>query len=197
MASAPSIPDLFQQCAAGDPAAWDAFRARYQRLIVGTIVKEASKYGVRDPEDIADLEQSFSLKLVDRQGHVLRSFSWQGEGSDFRFLKTVAIFYVRDKMVTRPRPVSLSDVNPAAQHADPTERLDIERIRDFARANFSQRDFRVFFLRYFAGLTAKQIASLAAIGLRESGVETVLRKSIERLRDQFGGGALSAGKGTS
>lgn len=197
MAFGASIPDLFEQCAAGNPEAWDAFRARYQRLIVGTIVKEAAKHGVRDPEDIADLEQSFCLKLVDRQGHVLRSFSWQGEGSDFRFLKTVVIFYVRDKMVTKPRPISLSDVNPPVQQADPAERLDIERIRDFARANFSQRDFRVFFLRYFAGLTGKQIASLASVGLRESGVETVLRKSIERLREQFGGGALSAGRGTS
>jgi hypothetical protein len=84
------------------PPRWDEFRARYGALIKGTIRKEAAKHRMHISDDLADLEPRFYLKLLDHNRHVLRSFIWPGWNSDFRYLKTVTRYYVKDKMADHP-----------------------------------------------------------------------------------------------
>jgi len=180
-----SAEQLFERCADGDSAAWDEFRARYGALIKGTICREAAKHRMHISDDLADLEQSFYVKLLDRNRHVLRSFIWQGENSDFRYLKTVTRYYVKDKMAAQRPLVPLPETDIPGPQCDPVSEIDFDKMTAFVRAEFSERDYRIFRLRYFVGLTARQITGFSSIGLKESGVEVVIRKVIASLRDHF------------
>lgn len=161
------------------------FRERYGRLIMGTIVKEAGSYGVREQADLADLDQGFYLKLLDRNRHVLRSFQWQGDNSDCRYLKTVARFYVKDRMAARPKVLPLPEDDIPGDPPDFSIRIDLGKMDSFVQTEFSDRDYRVFRLRFFVGLTARRIAEFPTLELRESGVEAVIRKIVEKLRGHF------------
>jgi hypothetical protein len=137
------------------------------------------------PDDLADLEQGFYLKLLDRNRHVLRSFQWQGENSDRRYLKTVTRYYVKDKLASRRPWVPLPETDLPGTSRDPVSDLDLAKMTAFVRAEFSERDYLIFRLTYFVGLTARQITCYSSIGLKESGVEVVVRKVVASLRDHF------------
>jgi DNA-directed RNA polymerase specialized sigma24 family protein len=58
----------------------------------------------------------------------------------------------------------------------------------------SARDRQVFWLYYRVGLTAKDIARFASLGLGPKGVESAVDRMTRALREKFRGGRISEGK---
>jgi len=176
---------LVAACAEGDAEAWEALRGRYHRTLHGAL-REA---GAR--EDIDDLEQEVWARLLTRDRAALRDFRG---GSVRAFLtqvaRSVAIDHDRARRVRPPNageePGTLASAAPNPEHhlSEHQERNRFAAALD-AAASASEnpaRDRDMLRLHFEEELSASEIAGLG-VGLTARGVEAVLRRAADRLRE--------------
>jgi RNA polymerase sigma-70 factor (ECF subfamily) len=190
---------LIKACLHGDAVAWREFIRRYQSIIALTVYRVARHYGAPSHGVVEDLIQEIYLKLCD--GRVLRKFRSEHEDAIFAFLKAVTANLVKDYFKRKPNRddllVPLEDyrepegATPAV--LTPAERaLLISQFEACILAVLPQetrdRDLLIFRLYFRVGLTAKHIAGLP-VGLTEKGVESVLHRLVQLLRNRFQRGA--------
>jgi RNA polymerase sigma factor (sigma-70 family) len=205
-----SASDLVSACCRMDDGAWEEFVARYNRR-VSLYVTRACRFpgwSRDDRSDLArDLIQEVYVRLLADGCRALRV--WRGESEEAflgylaRVVHAVACDALRrerslkrsvnlvplDAMPTCDGP-SLADVLHAADANSPdrmlAERLAPVRLRAALDSLYSgpnaSRNALIFQLHVLDGLTASEIAGLPGIGMQVPSVESVLRRTRERLR---------------
>jgi RNA polymerase sigma factor (sigma-70 family) len=182
---------LLVGCARGDSESWDILRGRYH----GAVHSALREAGARD--EIEDLEQEVWARLLARDCAALREFRG---GSLKAFLKRIAInvfldhLRARNSRVPAATPETPSGVlcfKPSAERslADHQERAQLSSALDAAAAESENpaRDRDILRLRFEEEMSPAEIAALG-LGLSTDGVEAVIRRAVERVRDFFAAG---------
>jgi RNA polymerase sigma-70 factor (ECF subfamily) len=200
-----SLKDVVCLCAeSGDDEAWEEFVSRVGRPISLTIMRTASLWGEPSRSLVQDLVQVTYLKLWEDNCCRLRDFAIQHPEAILGYIKTTAANATHDHFKHghsqssgggKPH-VSTSDVDPEAgadiHGSQETIAFGVllNEIDNYLKRSSTGRDQerdRVIFWLYFReGMSAKEIASLAAIGLSTKGVGSV----IERLKHSIRGHIL-------
>jgi len=136
----------------------------------------------RDTTAADDLIQDTFAKLCAADFRVLRNFRGQDAASLQAYLRVIAASVATDHFRASHEPaVSLDDPDKAPSVSDDGPARDIEhhllldRI-DKCLASQKDRDRWIFWLYHRHGFTPKSISALPAVGVGQSGVETLLHR---------------------
>jgi RNA polymerase sigma factor (sigma-70 family) len=159
-------------------------------------------------ELVEDFAQAVYLRLIKDECSALKNFKGNYENSIFQYLLIISINVVRDyyrelRAVKRPQIVcSLEDLLSKQSEALVFKELDalsteaatdesakllsseiIEEIfRKIVKWQYKERDIMIFKLRYYEGLTNREIARIKGLDLSREGVGTIVSRTVNRLR---------------
>ncbi len=197
-------PDLVAAVLAGEPGAWAAFYARYERLIISCVRKVLVRYGAfHTEEDIEDLVSNTALNIVKDDYKKLRAFDANRGYRLSSWIGLLATNTAYDALRQRP-PAALSldegddDGAPhqvPAEVEDPAERLVRgEQHRQMEQAMAQLSPSEQLFVRYYFEdeLEPEQIAQLMRISVntvysRKNKVREKLRRIVEQGQAGEGG----------
>jgi RNA polymerase sigma-70 factor, ECF subfamily len=199
-----SIEELVRRCAASrSPEAWEEFVRRFHRLIATVILRTAGRLGDASKQTVDDLLQETYLKLCADNFRILRTFQQQHPDAFTGYVKVLTANVVRDHFKsahTQKRGAGQLEqiqedfVPPAADDSagspQSIERAvliqEITRHLDLCLAGPDhERNRRIFWLHYRAGLSARAIADLPGIRLTPKGVESILIRLTKDLRQRM------------
>jgi RNA polymerase sigma-70 factor, ECF subfamily len=201
-----SIEELVRRCAASrSPEAWEEFVRRFHRLIATVILRTAGRLGDASKPTVDDLLQETYLKLCADNFRILRTFQQQHPDAFTGYVKVLTANVVRDHFKsahTQKRGAGQLEqieehfIPPAADDSagspESIERAvliqEITRHLDLALALAGpdqDRNRRIFWLHYRAGLSSRAIADLPGIGLTPKGVESILSRLTKDLRQRM------------
>jgi RNA polymerase sigma-70 factor (ECF subfamily) len=198
-----SATELVRACAdSADPEIWKDFVSRFQPTIAGVALRTARRWGESSPLVVEDLVQETFAKLCADGSRLLRDFEPLHPDSFFGYLKVITSRVVHDyfKRIHAVRrepdtplaslPLAGEAVDPAAENQIEREALvgEIERwLAHFPLGPTADRDRRIFWLYYRAGMSARAIAALPGIGLSVKGVESTIFRLTRLVRSQMAG----------
>jgi RNA polymerase sigma-70 factor, ECF subfamily len=202
--SALSIEDLVGLCSASRSAdAWEEFIRRFHRLIATVVLRTAARLGDSSRQTVDDLIQETYLKLCADNFRILRSFEQQRPDAFIGYVKVVAANVVRDHFkssYTQKRgaghveqlavdfvPLAAEGSTGSPQSIERTVLIqEISRILDHCVSGPDQeRNTRIFWLHYRAGLSARAIADLPGMTLSTKGVESIILRITKELRKRM------------
>ncbi|HXM43019.1 MAG TPA: sigma-70 family RNA polymerase sigma factor [Bryobacteraceae bacterium] len=184
--------ELLQKCAdMDDTEAWDRFLARFNPLIIATVVRTIRRYGFDRAGLRDDLVQDVYLKFSANRAKVLREFKPLYPGAVFGYLRVIAANVVHDHF--KSKMGKYSDQSPLPDNVaapDETEwRLLLRDIDDLLKKPpVSARDRQIFWLYYRQGMSAKEIAAISSLNLTIKGVESVIVRLNQLIRNAFENG---------
>jgi RNA polymerase sigma-70 factor (ECF subfamily) len=198
-----SSEELIQACVkAGDTSAWEEFVRRFRPVIAGTVMRTARRFGETEPQLIDDLAQDTYLKICANRCRILREFRPENPDSIFGLLKTVAFSVAQDRFrgeLTAKRGAGRHDVPldlfvesaVAGREGMPQVERDIlirqidELLAAVADPVTGTRDRQIFWMYYRHGMTSRAIAAIPGLGLTQKGVESVIQRLTNYLRDRL------------
>ncbi len=199
-----SVEELVRQCSTSHSSeAWEEFIRRFHRLIAVVILRTARSFGDSSKQTVDDLIQETYLRFCADNFRTLRSFEQQHPGAFTGYIKVVAANVVRDHFkasYSQKRGAGHleqieDDFVPAASEDSAGSPKSIERAvliqqiashLEFCVAGPDQeRNRRIFWLHYRAGLSARAIADLPGIGLSAKGVESIIMRVTKELRERM------------
>ncbi len=159
-------------------------------------------------EQIEDFAQAVYLRIIKDERSALKNFKGDFENSIFQYLLIISINVVRDhyretRAIKRPQIVcSLEDLlmkhseififkevealSSDASTEDSAKLVSAEIIDDIftkiVKWPHKERDIMIFKLRYFEGLTNKEIARIKGLKLSLEGVGAIVSRTVNRLR---------------
>jgi RNA polymerase sigma-70 factor (ECF subfamily) len=199
-----SIENLVRRCAASrSPEAWQEFVRRFHRLIATVILRTAARLGDASRQTVDDLIQETYLKLCADNFRILRTFEQQHPDAFTGYVKVLTANVVRDhfkSIHTQKRGAGqleqidedfiLTSADDSAGSPQSIERAvliqEITRHLDLCLAGPDRdRNRRIFWLHYRAGLSARAIAGLPGIRITPKGVESILIRLTKDLRQRM------------
>jgi RNA polymerase sigma-70 factor, ECF subfamily len=199
-----SIEELLCRCSvSADLDAWQEFVRRFHRLIATVVLRTANRWGDSSKQTADDLIQETYLKFCANNYRILREFEHRGDDAFVGYVKVVAANVVRDHFkssYSRKRGSNqvegISDeFTPAAGEntagsPNAIERAvliqEIQKHLSFCVAGADHdRNSKIFWLYYRAGLPAAAIAALPGIGLTTKGVESLILRITRELRQRM------------
>src|SRR5260221_9009088 len=198
-----SLKDVVCLCAGPcDDAAWEEFVSRVGKPISLTIMRTASLWGEPSRSLVEDLVQITYLKLWEDSCRLLRDFAIQHPEAILGYLKKTAANATHDYFKhghsqssggNKPH-VSTSDIDPEAGkdvHGSQEKiafGVFLNEIDEHLKRGLTEpdqeRDRMIFWLYFRQGMSTKEIASLAAVGLSAKGVGSVIDRMKHSLREQ-------------
>ena len=195
------VAELVRQCARDlqNEELWQQFYARYKRKILLYLLRAFRMVGGHSDEFLRfadDWLQEVFTKLVQNEGHVIRSFRGTTEVSVNAFLASIALSIVVDQLRSQSavrrraqvvpldqlQDVSSPRVDPVARFSALLELIDVEKaLRTDEESKNPERDLLIFKLHFVEGLSAREIASIPGLKLTTSGSEKVLSRVRNRL----------------
>jgi RNA polymerase sigma factor (sigma-70 family) len=160
-------------------------------------------------EQIEDFAQAVYVRLIKDDRAALRNFKGNFDNSIFQYLLIISINVVRDyyrelRAVKRPQIVcSLEDLltkqsevlvfkeldalSSDAATEESAKLISAEIIDEiFAKTvkwQYKERDIMIFKLRYYEGLTNREIARIKGLKLSREGVGAIVTRTVNRLRN--------------
>lgn len=202
--SSMSLRDVVCLCAGPcDDEAWEEFLSRVGKPIRLIIMRTASLWGEHSRSLIEDLTQTTYLKLWERGRLLLNEFAIERPEAIIGYLKRTAANTTHDyfkhshsQLSGGDKPhVSTSDIDPEAGEEIHGSQESIswhvllneidEHLTRCLTGPDQERDRTIFWLYFRQGMTAKEIASLPAIGLGAKGVGSVIERLKHSIRDQI------------
>jgi RNA polymerase sigma-70 factor (ECF subfamily) len=197
-----TIEELVRRCSAsGEIGAWEEFVRRFHRLIAMVALRTADRLGDSSAQTVDDLIQETYLKLCADDFRLLRNFEERHPDAFLGFVKVVTANVVRDYFkLSHSQRRGANRLQGEPEHFDPIAGRDnagsprsIERavliqeigqyLGESVAANTERdRNIRIFWLYYRAGLSAAAIAALPEIGLTTKGVESIISRITKELR---------------
>ena len=195
------VAELVRQCARDlqNEDLWQKFYSRYKRKILLYLLRAFRMMGGHSEEFVRfadDWLQEVFTKLVQNEGHVIRSFRGTTEVSVNAFLASIALSNVVDQLRSQSalrrraqvvpldqlQDVSSPRVDPAGRFSALLELIDVEKaLRTDEESKNPERDLLIFKLHFVEGLSAREIASIPGLKLTTSGSEKVLSRVRNRL----------------
>ncbi len=199
-----SSAELLRQCGQrlGDSKLWELFQQRFRRLIFLYILRALQHHSKRDDvqELAADLAQEVYLRLVRKNGSMLREFRGESDFSVTAFLGRICASVVSDHFRQQEGTFRrfVENVIPIEQAREAIESfkqdrdgfnvgailswIDVQRVIDSdPDQKNAQRNALIFKLFYIDGLTAEEIAASPGFDISESGVHGVLLRIRRRI----------------
>ena len=200
--------DLVRQCGEKltDRALWSKFQEQFQGLIFLYLMRALRLRRIRDDASdlVPDLAQEVYVRLVQRDGHALRTFRGTTEFSVMAFLARISLSVVQDhqrQIMSEKRRANIVPIENAragetaklrsrdSAEFDPNTLssilswIDVERVveGDPDRKN-ARRNALIFKLHYIDGFEAGEIARFPGFELTKSGVETILARLRKRIQ---------------
>jgi RNA polymerase sigma-70 factor (ECF subfamily) len=184
--------ELLRECAdLRQSQAWDRFLRRFNPLIVATVVRTIRRYGFDRAGLSDDLAQEVYLKFSANRAKVLREFKPRYPGAVFGYLRVIAANVVHDHFKSKlGKHTDQSPLPNDVAGKDETEwRLLLRDIDDLLKKPpISERDRQIFWLYYRQGMSAKEIAALSSLNLTIKGVESVIVRLNQLIRNAFENG---------
>jgi RNA polymerase sigma-70 factor (ECF subfamily) len=199
-----SIENLVRRCATSpSPEAWQEFVRRFHRLIATVTLRTAGRLGDASRQTVDDLIQETYLKLCADNFRILRTFEQQHPEAFTGYVKVLTANVVRDhfkSLHTQKRgagqleqieedfvPPTAADTAGSPQSIERAVLiLELTRHLDLCLAGPDRdRNRRIFWLHYRAGLSARAIAGLPSIRLSAKGVESILMRLTKDLRQRM------------
>ena len=199
-----SIENLVRRCATSpSPEAWQEFVRRFHRLIATVTLRTAGRLGDASRQTVDDLIQETYLKLCADNFRILRTFEQQHPDAFTGYVKVLTANVVRDhfkSIHTQKRgagqltpieedfiPIAAGDTAGSPQSIERAVLiLEVTRHLDLCLAGPDRdRNRRIFWLHYRAGLSARAIAGLPGIHLSPKGVESILMRLTKDLRQRL------------
>src|SRR6266542_4259245 len=199
-----SLKDVVCLCAGpGDDEAWQEFVSRVGRPISLTVMRTASRWGEPSRSLVEDLVQSTYLKLWEDGCRLLRNFAILHPDAILGYLKKTAANAAHDHFKHRhnqssggSKPhVSTSNVDPElgdeVQGSQEKIAFEVflneidEHLKRGLTGPDQERDRTIFWLYFRQGMSTKEIASLATIGLGSKGVGSVIERLKHCVREQI------------
>jgi len=181
--------DLLRECAnLRHSQAWERFLSRFNPLIVATVVRTIRRYGFDHAGLSDDLAQEVYLKFSANRAKVLREFKPRYSGAVFGYIRVIAANVVHDHFKSKAGKCPDRSPSPDDGAArDETEwRLVLREIDDLLRKPpTGERDRQIFWLYYRQGMSAKEIAALSSLDLSIKGVESVIVRLNQLVRNAF------------
>ena len=194
-------PELVRRCATDlqNEELWQQFYSRYRRKILLFLLRAFRMMGGHSDEFLRfadDWLQEVFTKLVQNEGHVIRSFRGTTEVSVNAFLASIALSIVVDQLrsqsalrrraqvvpLDQVQEVSSPRVDPIARFSALLELIDVEKaLRTDEESKNPERDLLIFKLHFVEGFSASEIASIPGLKLTTSGSEKVLSRVRNRL----------------
>ena len=188
----------------GEEPAWIEFVHRFQPLIASVALRVARQWGQAFPWVIDDLVQDTYLKLCADRLRFLETFKSSHEDAVYGYMKVFTANLAHDhfkawtaqKRGGRAETTSMED-SPASEGAVRVEPADALMIRKLlvgkvaaclefiTTGQNADRDRRIFWFYYRAGLSASAIATLPGIGLTTKGVESIILRLTRAVRQQL------------
>lgn len=159
-------------------------------------------------EQIEDFAQAVYLRIIKDDRAALKNFKGDFENSIFQYLLIISINVVRDhyresRAIKRPQIVcSLEDL--LSKHSETFIFKEVEALQSDAATDesaklisaeiiddifsrivkwpYKERDIMIFKLRYYEGLTNKEITRIKGLQLSLEGVGAIIRRTLNRLR---------------
>jgi RNA polymerase sigma-70 factor, ECF subfamily len=187
----------------GEESAWIEFVRRFQPLIAGIVMRLARRWGEASPEVVDDLVQETYLKLCADHEMLLHRFHPKHPDAIFGYIKVFTANLVHDHfkaLYATKRgarlATSAADCDQETKWVSPnSDAKSIERdvligqidacLRVVGSGQNFERDRKIFWLYYRAGLTASAIAALPAIALTIKGVESTLQRMTRQVRERL------------
>lgn len=199
-----SLPELVCLCIGPyDDGAWEEFVARVGTAISLTILRTASLWGEPSRSLVEDLVQATYLKLWEDHCRILRDFAMQNPSGILGYLKKVAANATHDyfrhgrsqSAGGSQAHVSTSDFDvEAGKEVHGSEdrialQILLNQIDEHLKGNLTgpdqERDRTIFWLYFGQGMSAKEIGSLATIGLSPKGVGSVIERLKRCIRESI------------
>jgi RNA polymerase sigma-70 factor, ECF subfamily len=191
-----------------DEAAWTEFIRRFHPLIARVALRVARQWGEHSPQVVDDLVQDTYLKLCAERVSLLQKFSPVHSDAIYGYIKVFTANLVHDRLKAShsgkrggsevTASIDAADFGPARGGLRSAEAI-IERsvliqqidvcVRGICSGPSSERDRRIFWLYYRAGLAASAIATLPTIGLSTKGVESTILRLTRQVRERLDGRA--------
>jgi RNA polymerase sigma-70 factor (ECF subfamily) len=198
------VNELAKVCAhSADASEWQEFLRRCMPVATLVAARVARVWlGTVPPSIVDDIVQEVFLKLCEQERRILRDFKPRGEDSFLGLLRVVSASVANDyfrrhhsekrggKAVTLVFEEGSSSSAPAyLDHSTQIQRAvlfsEIDAFLRAAPGGSAERDRTIFWLYYWQGLTADEIAGLPGTGLSPKGVESALRRVATWLREEM------------
>jgi len=201
-----SINDLAKACAhSADAAEWEEFLRRCTPLASLVVLRICRQWmNPPSPATVDDIVQEVFLKLCEQERRILRHFEPRGEDSFLGLLRIVAASVANDyfrrfysakrggNVVTLPliEEAPLPSASSTRQTTQMQRSVLLSQLDQKLRSApevIGERDRALFWLYYWQGFTAEEIAGLFVFGLTPKGVESALRRVAAWLRGEIQG----------
>ena len=189
---------------AGDESAWAEFVRRFHPLIASVIFRVSHQWGETSSQSIDDLVQETYLKLCAERFRIFQNFKSGHQNAIYGFIKVFTANLAHDhfkasRAQKRGGSAETASINAGAeaQHITQTEpevaildrKLLLGQVaaclKAVALGSNAERDCRIFWLYYRAGLSASAIAALPTIELSTKGVESTILRLTRAVRQQL------------
>jgi len=190
--------------------AWNEFVRRFQRPIALVVLRTQRLWGVVSASRVDDLTQEVFLRLCTDDCKLLRRFVGDQPASLIAYIKVIAAGVAHDQLRAGNRKKRGGNLEmPTEDFADmesripaPAQELAVERtiqmreiddvLASFVPSVITERDRTIFHLYFKQGFTARDIGSIASIGLSVKGVESSIHRTTSELRRVLGNPAPGA-----
>jgi RNA polymerase sigma-70 factor (ECF subfamily) len=190
------IRELLQLCLSTNAEGhWREFFRRIQPLIASVIINTVRRWKNPAPSLVDDLIQDTYIKLFANDKKALRSIKNEHENTIFGYLKVIASNVAKDhfrKPENKADEIELSDavVPPGPQDRERLEFLHKkeqvqEILETLSSSETYQRDVAIFWFFYEQGYTAKEISLMPHLGLTIKGVEAVIFRLTQYVRERL------------
>jgi RNA polymerase sigma-70 factor (ECF subfamily) len=190
------IRELLQLCLSTNAEGhWREFFRRIQPLIASVIINTVRRWKNPAPSLVDDLIQDTYIKLFANDKKALRSIKNEHENTIFGYLKVIASNVAKDhfrKPENKADEIELSDavVPPGPQDRERLEFLHKkeqvqEILETLSSSEIYQRDIAIFWFFYEQGYTAKEISFMPHLELTIKGVEAVIFRLTQYVRERL------------
>ena len=192
--------ELLQRCICSpEEPAWLEFLNRIKPFLASVVANTLRHWQSANPWLVDDLVQNIYLKLCAHDFKALRELRCPHETALFGFLKVVASHVAQDhfrssccqKRGSGQTESDLENLRPTREQTHNfdravEQRILIRQIKQCLQSHKTEahftRDYKIFWLYYSHGLTAREISEHPKIGIGAKGVESILQRLTRMVR---------------
>jgi RNA polymerase sigma factor (sigma-70 family) len=193
-----TIEEIIAQCVSNDTSAWEKFVKHFHGHVMFCALRENNKSGT-SKNDVNELVQEVFLSLLSNDYKTLREFRGSTEAELNAYLSTIvyniSINLLRKEIAYKRKSISfnqlldmseqmIDDLSPDKILEDKLLAQEVqELLKSVLTGNNVSRDAFIFYLNAVVGLSARDIAKMPSISLSITNVQTIIRRTKEKLRE--------------